>query len=309
VDWLFYWSEKRGAIMKNVKFYGLITLVVVSLSFLYIGCDSGGGGSGSDGSSSSSDGLDPEIALQLGNWSGDDISFKVSQGSYLVEDLSITYKGRAVGTICSYDYTVTSNIEESILVENNSIIYDTESLTIDGTFIDEQYAEIFVSWLKYNSKCDATESGSKIYQADYDYDDDDDDTSIRFFNNLTCNGASFTANLSVCGSVLSSVSGSWSSCKGIDPGSCPISLHVTMPPCSPIDIDTTLTLDPDCIYDFVLNFDGTNVVLGYRRTCSGDCSIPPPSSGGESFRQLTADDSFEVLMEIPIEGQGFTLYQ
>lgn len=43
--------------MKNVKFYGLITLVVLSLSFSYVGCDGGGGGGGGAGG-----GVDPGTA-------------------------------------------------------------------------------------------------------------------------------------------------------------------------------------------------------------------------------------------------------
>ena len=34
--------------MKNGKFYGLITLFVLSLSFSYVGCPGGGGGGGDD---------------------------------------------------------------------------------------------------------------------------------------------------------------------------------------------------------------------------------------------------------------------
>jgi len=36
--------------MKNVDFYGLITLVVLSLTFSFVGCNSGGegGGAGAD---------------------------------------------------------------------------------------------------------------------------------------------------------------------------------------------------------------------------------------------------------------------
>ncbi len=277
---------------------------IVIFLIAVFGC--GGGGGGGDGGGG---GVPPDTELALGSWSGNGISFTVNQGSYLVDDLSVTYSGRAVGTICSYNYETTSNIGTSMLVENNSFSYDTDSLSIDGIFIDKNSAEIDVNWSKYNPNCDATESGSGVYYADYEGAQDAGDTSVRFYNTLRCGNASFTATLNVCGSSLSSVSESWSSCKKVASGSCPVSLHVTSTSCPPIHFDGTETLDPDCIYNWILFLDGSNVVLGYNLDCPGDCNSPAPISAAGSFRHLTADESFEVLMEIPIDDQDFERYQ
>lgn len=130
---------------------------ILLIAFLLVGCgddsdsDSGGGGS--------------QYSLALGDWTGDDLSFTVTSGSYYVNDLSVTYRGSADGTICNYDYENESTIGTKIHVTNNTFSYESSGLTISGEFTSATSVEVDVSWETYNSHCDATESGSTMLTA------------------------------------------------------------------------------------------------------------------------------------------------
>jgi hypothetical protein len=127
----------------------------------------------------------------------------------------------------------------------------------------------------------------------------DNEASGRFYNNLLCYGSSFNATLTVGGKTLSSTSGNWSSCKTWTPGTHSWSLYANAGACGTITASGSIYLDPDTIYDVVLDLDGTNIIVWYLER-TGDCSTSPP---------WVADVSGETLMEIPFEIEGFTREQ
>ena len=126
---------------------------------------------------------------------------------------------------------------------------------------------------------------------------------------LWCGSDSFTATLNICGSSLNSNSDSWSNCETVAPGTCSWALSTERTNCPPISMSGSISLDPDCVYNFVLALDGSTIVLLKTETCPGDCSTPTRFSTGASLESLSYDDSFELLMEVPIEGEGFTSAQ
>jgi len=159
--------------------------------FILFGCDGGGGG-GDDGNNG---GGGSQYQLVLGDWTGDDLSFTVTSGSYYVNDLSVTYRGHADGNICNYDYEAGSTIGTRIPVTNNLFSYESSGLTISGEFISTALVEIDISWSTYNSQCDATESGDALLTASPESVDDglpheylaDEFTYTRDWTGITIN--------------------------------------------------------------------------------------------------------------------------
>ena len=106
-------------------------------------------------------------------WSGDGISFTVSGDPPFVTEFSVTYSGDFVGTKCSSPYTnkVVFSSQPGFPVKNSAFTGEYESfldentLTISGTFLDNENAEIEVIWEGYDSICDAEYSGSQTYTA------------------------------------------------------------------------------------------------------------------------------------------------
>jgi len=96
-------------------------------------------------------------------WSGKDISFTVSGDPPFVIELSVTYSGSFVGTKCSGPYTKKAVIsaQPGFPIKNNAFTGKSESflggdtITISGIFLDSENAEIDISWVGYDSYCDA----------------------------------------------------------------------------------------------------------------------------------------------------------
>ena len=120
------------------------------------------------------------------------------------------------------------------------------------------------------------------------------EASGRFYNNLLCSGVSFNATLTVGGETLSSTTGNWSSCKTWTPGTHSFSLYANAGACGTITMSGSINLDPDTIYDVVLDIEGTDIILWYLER-TGDCSTPPP---------WIADVPGETLIRIPLESEG-----
>jgi hypothetical protein len=137
---------------RHSDYLKIIHILVFSV-FIAFGCsDSSSGGGGS------------AYHLMLGVWSGQDISFTVSQGSYLINDLSVTYRG----TLCNDNYEVNETIQETIPVTDNTFSYDcygSDCLTIVGEFVGPSEVEVEISWSRYDSQCDATEEGTNTFTA------------------------------------------------------------------------------------------------------------------------------------------------
>ncbi len=71
----------------------------------------------------------------------------------------------------------------------------------------------------------------------------------------------------------------------------------------------SISLDSDCVYSFVLNLDASdNPVVTIYEACPGDCSTAKPLSAGASLESFYADAP-ELLMEIPVEGEGYSRAQ
>jgi hypothetical protein len=168
-------NEKGDIVIKGIFRNREIVsvLLMVFLAVLSAACEGAGhfGGGGAP--------PPPQTPLDLGSWTGNGISFNLNEGSYWIEDLSVTYSGHATGTICSYDYTITQKIDTRIPVENNTFIYESTELTIEGLFVSNTSAEVEVTWSHYNQHCDAIEDGTDILFADHTTvsDDHGDDPS------------------------------------------------------------------------------------------------------------------------------------
>lgn len=106
-------------------------------------------------------------------WSGDGISFTVIGDPPFVTEFSVTYSGDFVGTKCSGPYTTYAvrgsqpgyPIEDNSFTGTSDSFLGGDSITINGSLIDSQNAEIFISWEGYDSICDAEYSGSQAYTA------------------------------------------------------------------------------------------------------------------------------------------------
>lgn len=99
--------------------------------------------------------------------------------------------------------------------------------------------------------------------------------SVRFFNNLTCNGTNFTATLTFCGQTLTSVSGNWSSCHDITPGTCTLSVNASTGGCGTLSDSMSYSITEGSVYNFALDLSGGNPALGVNEQ-TGDCSTTTP---------------------------------
>jgi hypothetical protein len=144
------------------------------LSFLFLFFLNCGGGGGSEGGGGGGDGGET-FTPTLGSWAGENISFSLIQGSLLVNSLSITYSGMANGTECSYSYEATLTNRTTIQVIDNAFTLegpilmgeDKPEYLIDGIFTSATTAEVNFSWSKFDSRCNAWETGDKDYYANY----------------------------------------------------------------------------------------------------------------------------------------------
>ena len=140
-------------------------LLIVIMAVLLYSC--GGGGNGDDPVPSSGGDV-----LTLGSWSGNGVSFTLSEGSYWINDLSVTYSGSATGTICRFDYNITETIGADIPAELDAVTddwifsYDSPELTIEGVFTSGTSAELELTWSFYNDVCDVTVTGNDVLYAD-----------------------------------------------------------------------------------------------------------------------------------------------
>ena len=129
------------------------------------------------------------------------------------------------------------------------------------------------SWSDGTDSCKGT---TQITGTRVDGGDGTETASVRFFNNLTCNNNSFTATLTVCGQTLTSVSGAWSSCDDITPGTCTVSLLAQTGACGTFSDSTSYSLEEGTVYNFALSLDNQdNVVLGVNAQ-NGDCNTNTP---------------------------------
>ena len=150
--------KKEGTMVgKSLRYLFLVTVIATGLMTI-IATGGGGGGGGNE---------EPIITPRSGSWSGDDISFTVSENSNWVNDFSVSYNGHATGSYCSFSYNITSSTGSSLPIENNSFSYNGSDYTIIGTFIDTENAEIEVSWSKYDDYCNAKMDGQRKYNAHY----------------------------------------------------------------------------------------------------------------------------------------------
>lgn len=119
--------------------------------------------------------------------------------------------------------------------------------------------------------------------------------SVRFWNNLTCNGNNFTATLTVCGQTFTSVSGNWSSCDDITPGICTVSLHAQTGACGTLSESISYPFDEGSVYNFALTLEGENPALGVN-TQPGDCATNTPWL--TAISELGADlENIEAVMD------------
>jgi len=149
-------NYKVGRRLSVFNWNNIFLILTLSMLMAVFGCGSGGGG---DSDSGDNGGGGSEFSLSIGSWSGDDISFAVTDGSH-VSNLSVTFRGHADGNICNYDYEQTSTLGAQIEVTNNTFNYVDANLTIIGEFLSETSAKVDVSWSNYDSHCQATESGT-----------------------------------------------------------------------------------------------------------------------------------------------------
>jgi len=97
--------------------------------------------------------------------------------------------------------------------------------------------------------------------------------NIVFYNSLVCAGSSFTANLTIDGKVLTSVSGEYSDCDEFDCGeSLNWSLYANTGDCGIFTGSGSRVYDCDCLYEVVLTLSGDTPTLVFYKSCPGDCS-------------------------------------
>ena len=114
------------------------------------------------GSSSS----DKDFTPRVGKWTGEGISFSVSDDISKITDISLTYDGTASGQYCSYSFITIVNLPEIEILDNNFEYFSTEH-EVSGSFIDEKTAEVELFYEQYNSNCDAYYSDSKTFIATF----------------------------------------------------------------------------------------------------------------------------------------------
>ena len=103
-----------------------------------------------------------------GPWTGNDISFTVSDNPLVIDGISFTFSGHASGSYCSFNYKNTVTLSAEIEIIDNSFKYTSSSYGITVSFSDNRNAEITITWGLYDSYCLAFYSGSKSYAATYE---------------------------------------------------------------------------------------------------------------------------------------------
>lgn len=165
----------------------------------------------------------------------------------------------------------------------------TISATING---DNISGSASWSWTDGTDSCNGT---TQITGTRVNGGDGTQTASVRFFNNLTCNGNNFTATLTVCGQTFTSVSGNWSSCDDITPGTCTVSLNAQTGACGTLSTSVSYSFDEGSVYNFALNLEGTDPALGVN-TQTGDCTTNTPWLTGVS--ELGVDlEKIEAVMD------------
>ena len=100
-----------------------------------------------------------------GNWSGTNISFRVNGNQ--ISNLSVSYKGHASGSYCSFDYTATATFQSTLQIVNNAFSYTSSTYSINCTFKNNKSADIAFSWNEYDSYCSASYSGNSNLTASF----------------------------------------------------------------------------------------------------------------------------------------------
>ena len=113
----------------------------------------------------------------------------------------------------------------------------------------------------------------------------------------------FNATFTICGSSLASNSGVWSSCITKTNSSCSVKVTAN-PPCVPkFTINGSISLEGGCVYNWALDEQYGNPVLGYAKTCPGNCSTSKPWAEGVSTLDPTESPDFQVIGIITGDGE------
>ena len=296
-------KKARNGFIRNLHYLCLIGVIALGLMAI-VGTGGGGGGDGGT--------APPGTCVDVsGTWSTTEVVDDTGCGGPIYTEYNtytVTQNGCNITVMPSDGGSFSGTVSGSQInwsgtwQEGGGTVTATISLTISGNSLSGSSSW---TWQEDGYSCSGTTqiTGSRTPPGP------SGDTSARFFNNLTCGGSNFTATLTLCGTILTSQSGSWSSCQTVASGTCSFSVYADAGACGTISFSDSMSLDSGCIYDFILDIDGANVVLLYIRTCPGDCTTPTPFSTGTSLESLSDDDSFELLMEVPIEGEGLTRAQ
>jgi hypothetical protein len=147
--------------------------------------------------------------------------------------------------------------------------------TIDGDSISGSASW---SWTDGTDSCEGT---TQITGTRVDAGNGAETASVRFYNNLRCNNNNFTAILTVCGQTFTSLSGDWSSCDDITPGTCTVSYRAQTGGCGTLSNSYSHSFEEGLVYNFALNLEGNNHYLGIN-VQSGGCSTNTPWRTGAS---------------------------
>jgi len=295
-------KKARNGFIRNLHYLCLIGVIALGLMAI-VGTGGGGGGDGGT--------APPGTCVDVsGTWSTTEVVDDTGCGGTIYSEdntYTVTQDGCNITVMPSTGGSFSGTVSGSQInwsgswQEGGGTVTATISLTISGNSLSGTSSW---TWSDGYSCSGTTQiTGTRTPPGP------SGDTSARFFNDLLCGSSYFTATLTLCGTTLTSYSGSWSSCQTVASGTCSWSVYANPAGCDTISFSGSMSLDSGCVYDFVLTTDGTNIVFGYIPTCPGDCSSPTPFSAGTSLKSLSDDESFELLMEIPIEGEGLTRAQ
>ena len=159
--------SRRKDLLSKHPFFNHIFIILFMLIFL-LNC---GGGGGDGGGTFSPPNQPQTFSPTLGAWSGDNISFTLSEGSIIVDSLSWKYSGTADGTTCNVNYNGNPTINANIEVIDNAFAWEGTISPLDFliscTFTSATTSTCDISWSGYNSNCDAMMEGSSVYSATY----------------------------------------------------------------------------------------------------------------------------------------------
>lgn len=110
------------------------------------------------------DSSDIEFA-SMGDWSGTDISFQVTDNPLSIINLSFTYNGRATGNNCSFNYSSSASLSYPITISKNAFSKVSGSYEISGIFTSNIAADITIKWTGFDSNCGTNYEGTKTYHA------------------------------------------------------------------------------------------------------------------------------------------------